>query len=111
MTFTEINIAQRAIPNATTLLYTVPANKKVIIREITIDNVTVNNQTFSIWADVNGNVADINSAIMSNFTLLKNDAIRATFFIVMEAGGTIYASCSTNNAVCMTINGAIFDLP
>jgi microcystin-dependent protein len=108
MSFTEkrlCNPTQLNISGQT--LYTVPASKTSIIKQIVVTNVTGSAVTFSLYI---GSAATPN-ALFSATSVFANDTIIVNLSQVLNSLDTLTALASANNSLNITISGVENDGP
>jgi len=90
-----------SVPNSETTLYTVPGATTATLLGMRIVNTTGSDATIkmSIGPDAAG------TRILSDYTVLANDAYDWQGFLVLAAGETLRATGGTNNALTATVSG------
>lgn len=91
---------------ATTIatLYTVPVGTKTIVKNIIINNTTLNDAKINIHFVKGGDTAGAKNKI-NNFTVRAEDMISIDLSSVIEEGDTIQALQITSGALTLYISG------
>jgi hypothetical protein len=97
--FTQL--AQTQVPNAATVVYTVPANTQTIIRNMII----VNPSGGSCWVKMWTNAATDANIILPEVTLDAGEWGDDDDAITLEAGDTIRAQAQASTTITLTIHG------
>jgi hypothetical protein len=109
MSFTETRLINptQLTTSASSALYTVPAGKSAIIKQLVITNTTSTSATFAFY--INGNTAD--KALFSSTSVSGNDSLVINLSQVLNAGNTINALASANTTLNLTVSGVVNDGP
>jgi len=87
------------------VLYTVPAATKVIVKNIVMTNTTGNEAQIHLNVVSSGDSPQASNRILSNYSVPANGVSTLDCSIVMEAGDTLQATNVTAGAVVVTISG------
>lgn len=108
MSFTEKRLCNPTqLTTSGQTLYTVPASKTAIIKQIVVTNVTASAATFSLYI---GSAATPN-ALFSATSVAANDTIIVNLSQVLNAFETLTALASSNSSLNITISGVENDGP
>lgn len=88
--------------------YTVPAGKRVIVRDVRVTSRAEGNQAFGIWIERSGLLYYL--ALVAAFPVAGNWNLQDAF-IVLDAGDVIKGSSSEGYGFDIWISGHIFDVP
>ncbi len=86
-------------------LYTVPANKSAIVKNIVLTNTTSLDATVSVHVVASGGTAQVSNRILSDYGIPQRGMSTLDCSIVMPEGSSLYASSSANNAITVTVSG------
>jgi hypothetical protein len=86
-------------------LYTVGANKSVIVKNLVMANTTGNEATITVHIVPSGGSASNTNRILSSYAVPANGASTLDCSIVMPDGSSLFAQNGTNGAVTLTISG------
>lgn len=104
MAFNEKNVYQGVIPSTLSTLVTF--SKKTELVDFHLSNITASGVTVNLYVDVDGNIADANSAVLYGFYIPANDYHHWTGRILVSSGGTLQAVASASNAISLIVTGA-----
>lgn len=107
MALAEITLGQAQIATGSpTTLYTCPGATTALLRDMNIANTTGNTITVTVWVDPDGTTASDSTAIMKDFTILPNEFVHWSGYIILTATGTIKAQASAGSSITITACGA-----
>jgi len=108
MAFSEKQLGQAQINDAApTVLYTLGADLKGIIRDIIITNTTGVAAAIDLWLVPNGGSPGDGNAILKTYNVGANDMVHLSVWQVLEtAGDTVQAQAGTATSITITISGA-----
>jgi hypothetical protein len=88
-----------------TMLYTVPAGKTVILKDITICNTSSTDATISLSIVPSGSTAGTANRILANLKVTANSIVDITLSQVMNEGDFLSAVQGTAGAITVVISG------
>ena len=86
-------------------LYTVPASKSTIVKNIVLANTTGNESPISISVVPSGGSASPSNRILSNYAVPANGIATLDCSIVMPTGTFLVGTNSISGAITVTISG------
>jgi len=93
-----------ALTTSSTLVYTVPASKTSIVKQVVVANTTGSSATFTLRIGAS-------TALFNAVTVAANDSLLINLSQVLETTETLYASASANTTLNLTISGVENDGP
>lgn len=108
MPFTEKRLAgPTQLTTSASAIYTVPANKTTIVKQIIATNTSASAATFTLYIGA----ASAGNAIFSATTVLANDSLVINTSQVLSTGEVLRALASANTTINLTISGVENDGP
>jgi len=99
-------LAQGQIGTIETILYTVPAGKKAVIRTISICNTSTSDRTVRFCLVPSGGVFGSSTALLWDLTVRARTSVQDDGIHILETGGSVRATADGANALTCTIDGA-----
>lgn len=99
MAYTPTRFCQSVLTTSNSTLYTVPASKTAIVKQIFVSNIGSATQTFGIVMAGN--------TVCNNISLNPNSITTIDLVQVLNTGETIVASSNANSAINVMISGVV----
>jgi hypothetical protein len=106
MAYTPTILCPTTYPGTSgTTLYTVPAAKTTIVKNIILANTTGTEATVSLSVVPSGGSAATSNRVLSTYAVPANGISTLDCSLVMPTAAFLFGTNTTNNAVTMTISG------
>ena len=108
MPFTEKRLAgPTQLTTSASAIYTVPANKTTIVKQIIATNTSASAATFTLYIGA----ASVGNAVFSGTSVAANESLVINTSQVLSTGEILRALASANTAINLTISGVENDGP
>jgi hypothetical protein len=101
--------ANGLLTGSNAVLYTVPADKTAVIKDIWLTNKDSTDRDATIYRVPSGGVAGDSNAIINGVPVTGPSGYQMTGSLVLHEGGTIEGFASTTNLITYTITGLLYD--